>query len=62
MRILAWPPEVAETFVAEREARHGYASLTEIGALSGVDPKLLEEAADRAVLLPFRRGYGTAAP
>ncbi|WP_129669026.1 hypothetical protein [Phytoactinopolyspora endophytica] len=59
VHFLGWRPDVADTFVAERDARHGYTSLTEIGALSGVDPKLLETHSDRIVLLPFQGGKGT---
>ncbi|NEE02947.1 helix-hairpin-helix domain-containing protein [Phytoactinopolyspora halotolerans] len=55
---LGWPPAVVETFVAERDARHGYASATEIGALSGIDPVLLERGADRIVVLPFLPSRG----
>ncbi len=51
---LGWSREAAESLVADREARGGYASLTEVGALSDVDPRLLEHYADRIVLLPFR--------
>lgn len=55
VQVLGWDPVTAETFVAERDARHGYASLTEIGALSGLDPKLLDTHAERIVVLPYRQ-------
>lgn len=53
---LGWDPAVAEAFVAGRDARRGYTSLTEIGALSGLDPAALEMDAERIIVLPYRGG------
>jgi hypothetical protein len=55
-RVLACPLATAEAFVAGRDARHGYASLAEIGALSNLDPRLLETHAEFIVVLPYRGG------
>ncbi|WP_157553057.1 hypothetical protein [Jiangella gansuensis] len=52
--MLGWPRAAADGFVADRDRRRGYASLTEIAALSGLDPSLLDHGAERIVLLPYR--------
>lgn len=49
-----WNQETAEAFVAERDARRGYVSITEIAALSSLPPGLLENDAERIVVLPHR--------
>nr|WP_246211050.1 helix-hairpin-helix domain-containing protein [Phytoactinopolyspora alkaliphila] len=57
--VLSLDPATAEAFVAGREARRGYASLAEVGALSNLDPRALEASAEWIVVLPYR-GRGTA--
>ncbi|NDL57094.1 helix-hairpin-helix domain-containing protein [Phytoactinopolyspora mesophila] len=52
--VLGWDATVARAFVEERDARLGYRSLAEIGALSSVDPQLLEASTERIVVLPYR--------
>lgn len=54
IRTLGWNRDTSEAFVVERDARHGYTSVTEIGALSSLPPVLLENFADRIVVLPYR--------
>ncbi|WP_166355685.1 helix-hairpin-helix domain-containing protein [Phytoactinopolyspora limicola] len=54
VHVLGWNPQLAESYVAERDARHGYRSLTEIGALSSLDPAVLESSAERIIVLPYR--------
>lgn len=51
---LSWPRDDAEAFVRERDLRRGYDSLAEVGALSSLDPMLLEHQTDRLILLPWR--------
>ena len=51
---LRWPGDQAEAFVRERDLRRGYDSLAEIGALSSLDPALLEHHADRLIVLPWQ--------
>lgn len=53
-KVLGWPASVADEFVAERDVRHGFDSLTEIGAMSSLDPTLLEDSSDRVVVLPYQ--------
>ncbi|WP_129710978.1 ComEA family DNA-binding protein [Haloactinopolyspora alba] len=54
VRVLGWTTTTAERFVTERDTRRGYASLTEIVALSGFDPRTFDGHADRIVVLPYR--------
>lgn len=51
---LGWPEQVAMKFVNEREARGGYESMRELAALSGLDPRLIDQSRERSVLLPYR--------
>lgn len=52
--VLGWRSTAAAEFVAERKAREGYETITEIAAMSSLDPKLLEKDDDRIVLLPYQ--------
>ncbi|TDE12236.1 hypothetical protein [Jiangella asiatica] len=54
VRHLGWRQAVADSFVRDRDRRHGYASFTELMAMSGVDVNLLERDAERLVLLPHQ--------
>src|SRR5690625_4818777 len=51
---LGWPEHVATRFVHDRDARGGYESMREIVALSGLEPRLIDQNAERIVLLPYR--------
>lgn len=62
IRTLGWNRDTSEAFVAERDARHGYTSVTEIGALSSLPPVLLENFADRIVVLPYRHRHLDSGP
>ncbi|PZF85115.1 hypothetical protein [Jiangella anatolica] len=51
---LTWDRAVAEVYVSARDLRGGYASWDELGALSGLEPSLVERDAERLILLPWR--------
>lgn len=51
---LGWPEDAATRFVHNRDARGGYESMREIVAMSGLDPRIVDQNAERIVLLPYR--------
>jgi hypothetical protein len=53
--VLGWSLGKAKDFVAERDQRLGYESVTELAAMSSISPRVLDRASDRIVLLPYVR-------
>lgn len=52
---LGWSRATAQGFTAERDARGGYESLTELVAMSTLSPRSIDRVSDRVVVLPYVR-------